>query len=93
MVWYAIVNAKRDSYVADRDAEDLLRNVSAALRDAEGPVDADVLYGLTRSGARIYYLSLSPAAVALAARVLASYDATLLAEPPNLAGLEKIRRE
>ena len=32
------------------------------------------------------------AAVALAERVLASYGATLLAEPPTLAGLEKIRR-
>src|SRR2546430_16864415 len=91
MAWYEIVNAKNDSYVADRDAEDLLREFSAALRDAEGPVDAEVFYGLTRLGARRYYFSLSPEAVALAERVLASYDATLLAEPPDLAGLEKIR--
>ena len=92
MAWYEIVNAKSDSYIADRDAEDLLRDVSAALRDAEGPVDAEVFYGRTRSGARLYYFSLSPEAATLAERVLASYGATLLAEPPTLAGLEKIRR-
>ena len=92
MAWYEIVNAKNDSYVADRDAEDLLREFSAALRDAEGPVDAEVFYGRTHSGARLYYFSLSPEAVALAERVLASYDATLLAEPPDLAGMEHIRR-
>jgi hypothetical protein len=92
VAWYQIVNAKSDSYVADRDAEDLLRTFSAALRDVEDPADAEVFYGLTRSGARLYYFSLSPEAVALAERVLASYDATLLAEPPDLAGLEKIRR-
>jgi hypothetical protein len=90
MAWYQIVNAKSDSYVADRDAEDLLRAFSAALRDVEGPVDAEVFYGLTRSGARIYYFSLSPEVIAVAERVLESYDATLLAELPDLAGLEKI---
>jgi len=83
MAWYEIVNAKSDSYVADRDAEDLLRDVSAALRDAEGPVDAEVFYGRTRSGARLYYFSLSPEAATLAERVLASYGATVLAEPPH----------
>ena len=92
MAWYEIVNAKSDSYVADRDAEDLLRDLSAALRDAEGPVDAEMFYGRTRSGARLYYVSLSPEAVNVAERVLVSYGATVLAEPPNLAGLEKIRR-
>ena len=92
MVWYQIVNAKSDSYVADRDAEDLLREFSAALRDADVPVDAAVFYGRTHSGARLYYFSLSPEAVALAERVLASYDATLLAEPPDLAGMEHIHR-
>jgi hypothetical protein len=25
MVWYEIINAKSESYIADRDAEDLLR--------------------------------------------------------------------
>lgn len=47
MAWYEIVNAKSDSYVTDRNAEDLLREFSAALRDAKGPVDAEVFYGLT----------------------------------------------
>jgi len=51
-----------------------------------------VFYGRTHSGVRLYYFSLSPEAVALAERVLASYDATVLAEPPDLAGMEKIRR-
>ena len=92
MAWYQIVNAKSDSYIADRDAEDLLRSFSAALRDADVPVEAEVFYGLTRSGARVYYFSLSPEAVALTERVLASYDATMLAAPPDLAGLEQIRR-
>ena len=92
MAWYEIVNAKSDSYVADRDAEDLLRALSATLRDVEDPVDAEVFYGRTRSGARLYYVSLSPEAVTFAEQVLVSYGATVLAEPPNLAGLEKIRR-
>ena len=92
MAWYQIINAKSESYVADRDAEDLLREFSAALRDAAGPVDAEVFYGLTRAGARRYYFSLSPEAVELAERVLASYDATALTEPPDLTGMEKIRR-
>jgi len=91
MAWYQIVNAKSDSYVADREAEDLLRAFSAALRDADVPADAEVFYGRTRSGARLYFFSLSPEAVALAEWVLTSYDATVLAEPPNLAGMEKIR--
>jgi len=55
MTWYQIVNAKSDSYVADRDAEDLLRAFSAALRDADVCVDAEVFYGRTPSGARLYY--------------------------------------
>jgi hypothetical protein len=92
MAWYQIVNAKSDSYVADRDAEDLLRQFSATFRDVEVPMDAEVFYGVTPAGARLYYFSLSPEAVEIAARVLASYDATLLAEPPDLSGLEKIRR-
>ena len=27
MAWYEIINAKSDSYMADRDAEDMLRQV------------------------------------------------------------------
>ena len=81
-----------DSYVADRDAEDLLRQFSTALQAGDGPVDAEVLYGRTSHGALQYYFSLSPEAAALVERVLTSYDATELAEPPDLTGMEKIRR-
>jgi hypothetical protein len=28
MAWYEIINAKSDSYIADRDAEDMLRQRS-----------------------------------------------------------------
>jgi hypothetical protein len=38
------------------------------------------------------YFSLSPEAVELAERLLASYDATELTAPPDLTGMEKIRR-
>ena len=92
MPWYQIINAKSDSYVADRDAEDLIRQFSAVLQAAEGPVDAEGFYGLTANGARRYYFSLSPEAVELAERLLASYDATALTAPPDLTGMEKIRR-
>jgi hypothetical protein len=92
MVWYQIINANSESYVADRDAEDLLRQFSAAFHAADVPVDAEMFYGRTPNGARRYYFSLSPEAVELAERVLASYDATELAEPPDLTGMEKIRR-
>ena len=92
MVWYEIINAKSDNYAADRDAEELLRHVATALRAAEEPADAEMFYGLASNGARRYYLSLSPEAVELAERVLTSYDATVLAEPPDLTGMEKIRR-
>ncbi len=92
MVWYEIINAKSESYAADRDAEDLLRHLAAAWRAVEGPVDAAVFYGLASNGARRYYLSLSPEAVELAERVLASYDATALTAPPDLTGMEQIRR-
>ena len=91
MAWYQIVNTINDSYVADRDAEDLLRHVSAALRDADSPVEAEVFYGRTPSGARLYYFSLSPEALARVHRVLDSYAATVLATPPNLTDLQKIR--
>jgi hypothetical protein len=92
MAWYEIINAKSESYIADRDAEDLLRRFATALQTEDGPVDAEVFYGLTAHGARRYYLSLSPEAVALAERGLASYEARALTAPPNLTGMEKIRR-
>jgi hypothetical protein len=92
MAWYEIINAKSESYIADRDAEALLHHVAMALQAADGPVDVDVFYGLTANGARRYYLSLSPEAVEWMERVLASYDATALTAPPDLTGMEKIRR-
>jgi hypothetical protein len=92
MAWYEIINAKSDSYVADRDAEDLLRSVAMALQAADSPVGVDVFYGHTSNGARRYYVSLSPEAVEWVERVLASYDATELTAPPDLTGMEKIRR-
>ena len=92
MPWYQIINAKSDSDVAARDAEDLRRHVATALHAADGPVDAEVFYGRTTNGTRRYYLSLSPEAVELAERVLASYDATELTAPPDLTGMEKIRQ-
>jgi len=93
MAWYAIINAKSESDIADRDAEDLRHHVAMALQAAEGPVDVDVLYGLTAHGARRYSVSLSPEAVERAERVLASYDARALTAPPDLTGMEKIRRK
>jgi hypothetical protein len=92
MTWYEIINAKSDSYIADRDAEDLLRQLATALQTEDGPVEAEGFYGLTSNGARRYYFLLSPEAVALAERVLASYDARELTTPPDLTGMEKIRR-
>ncbi len=56
MTWYHIINTKSDSYAADRDAEDLLRQLSTALRAADVPVDAEVIYGRTAHGGRQYYL-------------------------------------
>ena len=82
MAWYAILNAKSESSIADRDAEDLLRRFATALQTDDGPVDAEVLYGLTAHGARRYSCSLSPEAVERAERVLASYDAHTLTAPP-----------
>jgi hypothetical protein len=92
MAWYQIVHAINDSYVADRDAEDLMHRFSAAFHDAGVPVDAEVFYGRTPAGARRYYFSLSPEAFALAHRVLAAYEATVVAEPPDLTGMQKMRR-
>lgn len=91
MPWYQVINAKRDRYVADRDAEDLMRQFSAALREAEVPVDAEVFYGHTSSGERVYYFSLSPEASDIAENALASYGAISLAEPPDLTGMQKLR--
>ena len=92
MAWYEIINAKSDSYIADRDAEDLLRQLATALQAEDGPVETEVFYGLTSNGARRYYVSLSPEAVELAERVLLAYDARELTAPPDLTGMEPIRR-
>jgi len=92
MPWYQIINAKSDSYLADRDAEDMVRQFSAVLQAAEVPVEAEGYYGLTSNGARRYYFSLSPEAVERAERLLALYDATELTAPPDLTGMEKIRQ-
>jgi hypothetical protein len=92
MAWYQIVHAINDSYVADRDAEELMHRFSAAFRDVGVPVDAEVFYGRTPAGARRYYFSLSPEACVIAQRVLDFYEATVLAEPPDLTSLQKIRR-
>ena len=54
MAWYEIINAKSDSYIADRDAEDLLRQFATALQTEDGPAEAEVFYGLTSHGARRY---------------------------------------
>ena len=59
MPWYEIINAKRDSYIADRDAEELLRQLATVLQTEDGPVEAEVFYDHTSHGARRYYLSLS----------------------------------
>ena len=92
MVWYEIIHAVSDDYVADRDAEELMHRVAAAVRDAAGRVEAAVFYGRTPAGARRYYLSLSAEAVARAYRVLEAYEATRLAAPPDLTGMQQIRR-
>ena len=92
MAWYEIINAQSESFVADRDAEDLLRQLAMAVQTEDGPVEAEGFYGLTSHGARRYYFSLSPEAVERAERVLTSYDATALTTPPNLTGMEKIRQ-
>jgi len=92
MPWYQIINAKSDSYIADRDAEDMVRQFSAVLQAAEVPVAAEGYYGLASNGARRYYFSLSPEAVERAERLLALYDATALTTPPDLTGMEKIRQ-
>jgi hypothetical protein len=91
MFWYRVINAQSDRYVADRDAEDLIRQFSAAFREAEVPVDAEVFYGRTFSGERVYYFSLSPEACEIAENVLASHQAISLAKPPDLTGMQKVR--
>jgi hypothetical protein len=92
IVWYQIVSAHSESYIADREAEDLLRQFATVLRDADGPVDAEMFYGRTPSGARRYYFSLSPEAVARAEGLLKSHNAIVLTGAPDLTGMEKIRR-
>ena len=92
MTWYEIINAKSDKYSADRDAEEMLRQLGTALHTEDGRAEAEVFYGLTSNGARRYYVSLSPEAVERADRVLAAYDARALPAPPDLTGMEKIRQ-
>jgi hypothetical protein len=92
MTWYEIINAKSDSYIADRDAEDMLRQLETAFHTEDGLAAAEVFYGLTSNGARRYYVSLSPEALERAERVLATYDARALTAPPDLTGMEQIRR-
>lgn len=91
MAWYQIISAQGNSFAADREAADLIRRFSAAFRDADVPVDAEVFYGFTHTGARVYYLSLSPEAFAIAEGVLDAYEATILAGPPDLTDMQKIR--
>jgi len=48
MAWYQIINAKSDDFVADRDAEELVRHFSAVLQAAEPPGDMEIFYGPPR---------------------------------------------
>ena len=41
MAWYEIINAQSESFVADRDAEDLLRQLATALQTEDSPVEAE----------------------------------------------------
>ena len=91
MAWYQIISSQGNSFAADREAEDLIRRFSAAFRDTEVPVDTKVFYGRTPFGSRVYYFSLSPEAFAIAESVLDSYEVTMLAEPPDLTGMQQIR--
>ena len=75
MAWYEIINAQSESFLADRDAEDLLRQLAMAVQTEDGPVEAEGFDGFTSNGARRYYFSLSPEAVERAERILTSYDA------------------
>ena len=92
MVWYEIIKAKSDSYIADRDAEDMLRQLGTVFHTEDGLAEAEVFYGLASNGARRYYVSLSPEAVERVERVLTLYDARELTAPPDLTGMEHIRR-
>src|SRR5712691_2418928 len=90
MAWYEIINAKSDNFVADRDAEELVRHFAAVLHGVEPPGDAEIFYGRTTNSARRYYVSLSPEAAELAERVLASYDATESVTSGKAGGLKKV---
>jgi hypothetical protein len=92
MLWYRIMNAQDDGYGADREAEDLMRRFAAALHEADIPGEAEVFYGRTATGERLYYFSLSPEALELTEQVLTSYGASALAKPPDLTGMQKMRR-
>jgi hypothetical protein len=91
MAWYQVINAHPDPYVADRAAEALFRQFAAALRAAHVAVTPEVYYGRTPTGARIYYISLSPQAFAMGADVLEGSEVTVLPEPPDLRGTEPLR--
>jgi hypothetical protein len=91
MTWYEIINMQSDGYSADREAEDLVRQLARALQTDDDPLEAEMFYGLTSNGARRYYVSLSPEAAERVERILASHDARELTEPPDLMGMEKMR--
>jgi hypothetical protein len=91
MTWYEIIHMKSDGYMADRDAEDLVRQLARAIQTDDDPAEAEMFYGRTSNGARRYYVALSPEAVERVERILASYDATELTEPPDLTGMEQMR--
>ena len=92
MAWYAIINATRESFVADRDAEISCATWPRPYRPTTARWEAEGLYGLTPHGARRSSVSLSPEAVARAERMLTSYDATALTARPTLMDMEKRRQ-
>jgi len=75
MTWYEIINMQSDGYSADREAEDLVRQLARALQTDNDPLEAEMFYGLTSNGARRYSVSLWPEAVERVERILAAYDA------------------
>ena len=92
MTWYQIINTKSDSYVADRDAEDPLRQVSMACRPGMAPWTPRccvVAPPMARSSTIFRCRPRLPHSWNGGAT---SYDATELAAPSYLTGMEKIRR-
>ena len=59
MTWYEIINAKSDSYIADRDAEDMLRQLGTALHTEDDLAEAEVFYGLTSNGAPLLCVAIA----------------------------------